>query len=313
MHEPPKEIPLLYSTNYFSDVRQKEVLQFFKENSKVSPLQKIDGGYRILDGHDLVPCRAINIEFNDRNEFTGKVFFLFESEVVSFDDDTNTAHFIQTLPDEPPSQEYFNAWVTQSINQTANHFCSQIENELVLSSKLNSMYLTRSSFVDKLLRLNFRESTNVSDKIRTNTINHLLKIQLPVIEDATFGEVLSARYEDGDVFNNFREELESKFKELRSIQSEEELNVRLENIGYELSELHVSQIERQTVNLRNKFFRNSAIIIGSLVGAVATGGYSLLGAAIAAGQGYNSYKEYKDGVRKNPAYLLWKINRNVKK
>lgn len=313
MHEPPKEIPLTYSTNYFSDVRQKEILDFFREHAIVSPLKKIDGGFRILSKQQLKPCRAINIEFKDHLELIGKVFFLMESKVISKDDETRTVRLIQTLPEEAPSKDYFDAWVFQSINQTANHFCIQIENELSLSARLKAMYLTQSSFVDKLLRLNFEESSSVRDKIQVNSLQHLLKLQLPVIENATFGEVLSARYEDGEVFYNFRNELERKFNDLRSIQTEEELTVKLENISHELTELHVDNIERQTTKLRNKFFRNSAIILASLAGAVATNGFSILGAAIAAGQGYNSFREYKDAVKQNPAYLLWKISKNAKR
>jgi hypothetical protein len=55
---------------------------------------------------------------------SSKVFIqhLFEQEIVDWSRDTGIATFRMYLPDTSPSQEYFQAWVRQSVNRAAQDF-----------------------------------------------------------------------------------------------------------------------------------------------------------------------------------------------
>lgn len=315
MHEAPEKLPITYSENYFSDVREKYVLDYFHNNIEVIPgYAEHNGGIILYPEKKLEPCRVIGINIKNHSEAHQPFFILFENEIVSYDEATRKIIFRQSLPKEPPEYEYFNKWVYQSINQVANSLCSQLENDIILSTKLNTMYLTESEFVHNLLKLSFNEQNDPLKSLQANTFNSMIDVSLPIIEKATLGEVLAVRDKDGEVFENFRNEFARKIVDLQYIKDTDELKRKTQDIVNELCEIQVNEIDRKIKKLRSKFFRDSAILFGGLVGTVVTNNSGcLLSSAVAIGQGFNSYIDYKNQVKENPAYLLWRIQRSIRK
>ena len=121
--EAPKQIPLNLPVDYYNGALPNEIMEFFRQNVSVRSMEKLKsgGGWQVIEDK-LYPCRSIVVDFKDTYFKSSMIYHLFETEVISFDETTGKATFRQTLPDTAPDLNYFNAWVTQSVNSTSKHF-----------------------------------------------------------------------------------------------------------------------------------------------------------------------------------------------
>ena len=87
----------------------------------------------------------------------------------------------------------------------------------------------------------------------------------------------------------------------------ETLKIKTENIVHELTEVQIRQLDQKITSLKKKFFAEAAIVVGSLCGAIQTGGLTLPLALLAASQGYKSLTEYRMVRGENPAFFLWQV------
>lgn len=118
---------------------------------------------------------------------------------------------------------------------------------------------------------------------------------------------MEVRNFEQDTFTNFRIELEQQFRELRFVTDAKELKERQENILHELGVVGVNKINAKLKSIKKKSLLDGAIILGGLAGSVISGGWTLIGAAVAGASGYKSYLDYKQNLQENPSYLLWKV------
>lgn len=304
--EAPKQIPLNLPVNYYNDILPKEIMDFFKENVQVSSMEKIKSGegWQIMKDQ-LYPCRSISINFKDADFQRSMIYHLFEMKILNYDENTGQATFSQTLPDTAPDINYFNAWVTQSINSTSKHFFDKVFKENFISSNLNSTYLCDNDFTGKLISQNY----NLKETIQTETATRLINFDLPFLENIDIEKLMTVREMESDVFTNFRIELEKHFRELRLLSDPKIIKQKTENIFHELNEVQVQKIKQKIDYINKQVFVNSSVGIGGLAGGFFTGGFSLLATALALGKGYKDYVDYKEKVKENPSYLLWKIRK----
>jgi hypothetical protein len=92
-------------------------------------------------------------------------------------------------------------------------------------------------------------------------------------------------------------------------ESDERIEKELQ-VFHELNEVQVQKIRQKVDYVNKQVFVNSLIGIGGLAGSFSTGGFSLLATALALGKGYKDFVDYKEKVKENPSYLLWKIKKN---
>lgn len=296
-------IPYYYTDNQFSDVLPREILAFFQQNAEVSSLEKMSsGGWRIVEG-ELYPCRGIAVEFANANPFSGMIFHLVASEVVKTDDETKEVVFRQWLPDTPPETEEFKAWVTQSINSTARKFFNAIFTEILISANLNATYLCDNTFTNDLISKHFE----VKDSVQSFTTNQIINLDVPFLDKIDVDKLMAIRELDADTFTNFRLELEKQFRELRTITDEKTLKQKAQNILHELNDVQGEKIRRKIQYINKQVALNSILGAGGLLASFQTGGISLIATALSLGKGYKDFNDYKEKVRENPAYLLWKI------
>lgn len=296
-------IPYYYTDNQFSDVLPSEILSFFQENAKVSSLEKMSsGGWQIMDGN-LYPCRGIAIEFAKANPSSGMIFHLIASEVVKTDDETREVVFRNWLPDTPPETEEFEAWVTQSINSTARKYFNEVFTENLISANLNATYLCDNLFTNDLISKHFQ----VHDSVQSFTTNQIINLEIPFLDKIDVDKLMSIRELDADTFTNFRLELEKQFRELRSITDEKTLKQKAQNILHELNNVQGEKIRRKIKHINKQVAINTILGAGGLLASFQTGGLSLIATALALGKGYRDITEYREKVRENPAFLLWKI------
>ncbi len=303
--EAPKNIPINLPKDYYKEILPKEVLYFFWENSSVRSLEKTpSGGWQVVEDK-LYPCRGIVVDFKDTNFSKSLIYHLFEMQIMEFDEKTGKALFRQTLPDTPPDKDHFNAWVMQSVNSASKAYFDRVFQENFIAANLNSTYLCDNSFSSNLISRNFE----VKESIQTFTASQFVNVELPFLEKIDIEKLMTIRELDADVFTSFRLELEKQFRELRIITDPKQFEIKTQNIIHELNEVQVQKIKLKVEHLEKQMGANSLVALGGLMGSIQTSGISLLATAVALGKGYKDYVDYKEKVRENPAYLLWKIKK----
>jgi hypothetical protein len=211
-----------------------------------------------------------------------------------------------SLPDDPPSPDYFATWVTQSVNSSAHTHFEELNRELALATQCNAMYLTNSAFTANLLD----SSTSANATVQTDTANLVLKLELQFFQDVSMEDLMYVRTSDGEAFDLFRRELEKQFRELRTETDPDRLKVKLENAMHEISEVQLTKVTQAISRMRKTLATDVVIAAAGLVGTVATSGLSLLATAVATLKGYKTLADYQKAVRENPAYFLWKVKSN---
>jgi hypothetical protein len=303
LFEPPKEIPYRASLNGFSDVLPETLLDFYRERAIVEAVKKTDHGM-IIDGSNEIG-RAINIRFQDHLGEDARGYLLMEQTVESVDEKTRQIETVTFMPESPPEKERYDTWVYQSINQTAEHSYKRLLLENTLAAGFDASYLCTTPFTFELLEQFFPDEQTIAE----NTVNSLLRFDLPGIEQIDLGTLMRIRLEDGEAFYNFRNELDRLFRELRLVTDPRELKMKTENAWHEISNIQVANINQKVRHLESQLKLSIAIGAAGLFGAVQTGGFSLIASAIAIAQGYNSYKDYRFQRQQNPSFFLWKALR----
>ena len=305
--EAPKEIPITYSEKGFSERVPDSLSSFFHQNAVVHSGKRDERGI-YFDG-SFEPGRIISIAFKEHGFEDSHGYVLNEMEVLERDDESGMAKIRMYTPDHVPDTKTFDAWVFQSVNQSAGrvYYRALVENSF--ASKFDASYLTNSPFMFELLK----QIIPVKDDIPTKSINAVLNMDLPFLDDVDIEVLMKVRSEEGEAFEQFRTELDKQLREMRGIQDAETLKKKRENVIHELYEVQVPQLTRKITSLRNKFFAEAGIVGASLWGAIQSGGWWLPVALIAAFRGYSAGVEYQRPKKDNPAFFLWKVLKDSKK
>lgn len=299
--EAPKVLPIKYDPNQYRDILPQEILNFFYKNATVYSMQKSSQGWIILP--ELESSRGIMVSFEKDISKNGFIYHLWETHILDFNEETGLAKFAQTLPDEPPSQEMFANWVTQSVNQSAIGSYDQAYKECLLAAQLNSTFMTNSQFMSNLISSNF---SNTKDNIQNYALNEFINMELPFLDKVNAEELMSIRVNEEGTFKNFRLELEKNFREMRSITDPKELELAKENLIHELYDVQNHKLESKFRSINRNYKIDGTLGLASVIMAAPTGGWSLLGGAVAVVKGYKDIKNYQDQIKENPSYILWK-------
>jgi hypothetical protein len=304
LFETSPQIPLNLPIDYYNGVLPKPVMDYFWKNAQVRSMKKSsDGNGWMVDENKLYPCRGVVIDFKDTDYLNSYIYHLFETEVIDFDEKTRLATFRQTLPDTLPNRDYFNAWITQSINSSAKMYFDKVYQETLIASNLNSTYLSDNLFTNELLSTNYKTKESIS----ANTATQVMNMELPFLNNIDTEELMKVRHYEEDIFTNFRLELEKNFRDLKSEKDEKVLKEKIESILHELNEVQGHKIKMKINQVNRRLRTNTSIGIAGLMGSFQTGGLSLIATAIAAGKGIKDYYKDIELLENNPSYFLWKI------
>lgn len=75
----------------------------------------------------------------------------------------------------------------------------------------------------------------------------------------------------------------------------------------ELGNIEVANLNQRLRHLKGKALSECGIAAGGLMGSFFTGGWTLLASGVAALQGFRTYSDYRNAVKLNPAYFLWRV------
>jgi hypothetical protein len=297
--EPPPNLPLTYSETGFEERVPKNLRQFFHDAAIVESVKDVDGA-KIIDGSFEIG-RGIHVRFRDHGMQDANGYLLLPVASVGGEGSTVELSLVKTAA--PPDREEFDAWVFQSINQTAGRAYTRVLTENMFAQKLSASYLSDSPFVFSLLE----QIVPTEAAIPTNTVNALLNVELPLIDNVDAETLMRVRTDEGEAFQNFRLELDSKLAELRLEADPDRLRAKTENVMHQLTEVQVRQIDQKLSSLKKQILSEAVITTVGLVGAVQSSGFTLPMALLAAFHGYKSISQYQSQKWENPAFFLWKV------
>lgn len=297
--EPPANLPMTYSQSGFEERVPHDLLQFFHDAAIVESVKDVDGA-KIIDGSFEIG-RGIHVRFRDNGMDDANGYMLVPIESVGGEGSTVELSMVKTTA--PPDREEFEAWVYQSINQTAGRAYTRVLIENMFAHRLNSSYLSASPFVFGLLE----QIVPTESTIPANSVNALLNIELPLIQNVDVETLMRIRTDEGEAFENFRIELDKQLADLRLESDHDRLRIKTENVMHQLMEVQVRQIDQKLASLKKQILSEAAITVVGLIGAVQSSGFTLPIALLAAFHGYKAVNQYQNQRKENPAFFLWKV------
>jgi hypothetical protein len=307
--EDTEEIPLYASDHHFGDALPAEVLRKYKEAAAVSAVVSLgDGRIRF---EPLKPTRGISIRFRGDEGEKRFMYSLHQIEKTQLKDGTeNEFTFTLILPETPPDQDHFRAWVQQSVNLAARNRFRETYEHAEMALRLNAALSTRSQLRFDILRTAVEPSTSRA----LNTANTFLNIDLPLLADLDVENLMRVREEDGEAFANFRFALDHKLSALREVSDMQTAKRMAKEAVEELTEVQLHDVRQKVCSLREKMGVGAMFSVVSLAAAVQNQGWGLLSAAAAAAPIASAYLDYRKDVKRHPAFFLWKaLGKNAKK
>jgi hypothetical protein len=304
--ERPEQLPLLYSENLFSDILPHPLLDFFYRNTTIQSLERLPDYPQAIRLNELQLCREIMISFNNHTD-SGYGYILHESNFELLDQETGTFEAEMMLPDTLPDIESFRNWVTQSFHLSCKQLYDEVLCKNIIASKYRASYLAESQFVFDLLN----QFLPTQNSIPTNTANIFLNMELPFLGNVDIARIMEIRMNYGEEFQNFRVHLEKQFKDLRLVKDPQELKIKAENALHELTAVQIHAINQKMSQRKNtNLFANGVILVGSLVGAITSGGFNITGLSntiATATRGIKPFIDEENQIKQNPAFFLWKV------
>lgn len=299
------EVPLLYSDVGFEDCLPPNILEQYKASADVRSVQNDNG--RMLIMRDLYACRNISIHFQGMERGFAMGYLLNPTEFEPTEKE-NVFTFIQKKSPVPPNKADFDAWVYQSINQTARNHYIHLSKRIALSEYLGCMFGTEHPFESNLLNMNVG-----STDIQANTLNCALQMDVPFMEQVSSADLMSIRNSDGEAFQSFRAELEKGLREARYETDPSRVKAIIKDTQHELFEVQMRQIAPQVKHLKRTHFAEAGIAVAGLGFSIVTGGASLIATGIAGLNALKSHHDYKSKVTANPSHFLWNVKQKAKK
>jgi hypothetical protein len=306
--EPPDETPITYSETLCAERIPEELRDWILHRAEVAPArQHADGtGWYSRPGDPFEPSRAICITFDGYEQ--PFVYFLFATRAHRHPDDPTRFTLEQWMPETPPSQEQFDIWVRQSINQVGGRILEHLRVDFAHAAFSRSMLLTDSAFLGDLLNL-----TGVGKSLHEDLARLALRLELPVLANASVEDLMSVRNHQGEAFHSFRLALQRQLRELRTMTDQSDVLKKLENLQHELEEVQVAEVRREVRRVQREVLRAVVIGAASLAAVVPSQGWSLSLLVAAGASAYKAGTAFRDQVKEHPAYFLWKLKESTRR
>jgi hypothetical protein len=301
LFEAAVEMPIDYSDNQFSDLLSPELLEFLRTKAVVKNIRRVDEQWVIDDG--LVLGRAIAIEFEDHRSPNLNVQFLFEPQFTKVDD---SGHFQMRLfmPQDLPSREMFEGWVTQSVNRASSDIYQRLRTEVRMARQIGASFLTDSVLVSELLARFFPTQPGIT----THTANLILNVELPFLDNIDIDQLMSVRTDDGEVFENFRNELDSQLWDLRFESDPDRLRLKAQKVFHDLGTVQTQALRIKARDLKKGALAQAVILSAGFAGTLMAGLTPVAPIILAAGAAKAAF-DYRAALRANPAFFLWRALR----
>jgi hypothetical protein len=314
LHEQPDEVPISILSAY-RNALPTDILQWFKQQAKILPVKELNSRWIVLENEPLIPTNSISIRFGDLD----LSFFEFYMEIDKLleTDKTGVFKFLMKKRTNPPEEVEFSTWVNDVVSKYSIETASEIIKEFELAEDLGSLFLTRTTFVDEFInKVGLRSDSSGSKKRQEEIFPLTLKLDLPIVDHVTLDQILHLKEKEGEVFLNFRTELEKQLRDLRAEKDPEKLKLQIDKVSHELHEVQINEINKKIAKVKNDIHIDTGIIFAGAFISFFSGGVSIpiIGTAAVAGlgKGYKDVSQQNREVKLNPAFFLWKLKTKVK-
>lgn len=302
-HEPPTVLGVSYSDTLFAERVPDTLREWFHERSSIKPLIKVEQGWAFSTTEvQLEPTRGIVVLFHGHAQATVFHLSAIKAEQTS---DPSIMTFRQWIPNDPPGEREFNAWVTQSINQSAGHLYQVAASDFVNATATNTMLMTDSELISDLLTVDPASA----EAAARDVAQYAMQFDLPFFTDLSAEDIVRVRQDSGQSFENYRYALEQGLRDLRHITDGAEVARRFADLRHEFTAGQIPAVERAVQSARKGLMTGAAVGIASLVTAVPSGGTSLAAMLLAGAVAIRGGLDYSHKVREHPAYFLWQLNK----
>lgn len=301
-----KGIPISYSPTGFSECFDENLLNWVHQNVEVFPMQKSDEGFLLMKERKLEPCRSIYIEFKGAGQGENGFYNLFEQRVVSTDDESKTAQFVITLPEEAPEPEYFEHWVKQSINQTARRNIAKLEKDIFWSKEFNASISLESTFLKEIATRHYSRNSIAEATEAAGSID--ISLSLPT--NVNVSNFLKLRKDKRSLLS-FRSYLFEKSIELGKLKTKEDIDKFSFEVNDEMKRKLLPEVQNEIESFKAKEVLKWASIAAAIgVGSVGlTGGMAgLLALGLSAG-GLKDTRNDLEKLKSMPGYFWSKVQK----
>jgi hypothetical protein len=255
--EPPDETPITYSANLYEDRIPDALRDWIRNHARVNPLRKHTGrdGWYWRPEDPIEVGRAIVVSFEGHEgAFT---YFLFTTQAEPHPDGEE-GHFVLTqwMPDTPPPLAQFQAWVTQSVNQSGGKLLEHLHVDMTHADHTGSMLLTQSELLGELLTMRTVGATITKDLAQL-----ALQLDLPILGQVSVDDLMNVRNDYGEAFHNFRLVLQRYLREIRTA-DRGVIEKKLENLQHELQEVQVAEVQKEVRRVKREVLRS--LVIGAV-------------------------------------------------
>ena len=305
-HEPPREIGISFSPTLFSERLPTELLPWFHDRAEVFPMSRsVGSGWVVRRGDKLEPCRGIAVHLRGIDE--AMAFHLTATKHEPVPGRENRLRVTQWFPSEPPDEETFRNWVTQSVNQFSGRVYRRVVADVANAIGSGTMMFTDSQFVSELLQLQLTENGG----LREDLANLAMRFELPFLDNLSIADLMTIRELEGEAFQSYRLELERQLRSLRTIESDAELVRRLQEVQHEIAEVQVNQVQSEVTRLNRGLFRQAVVGLASLATVIPSQGLSLALVLHAGAKAWKYGIDDADAVRREPSYFVWRLRKQV--
>ncbi|MDT7517002.1 hypothetical protein [Rhodoferax mekongensis] len=299
-NEAPTELPFYAPSDGFENILPPHLLALYKDSANVKSVVSTPKG--LLIQRHLEIGRRIHVDFDGKDSGLTFGYDLIQQETVALDRESGVVKMRMHMPTTLPTKEFFDAWVSQSINSSARQHFERLHADIRWSAKFGAQYLTRSQFAASVL--DYTDSA-LPSSIQSSTSSGWLNLDLTIFNDVSMERLLAARA-DEEAFRRFRLQLEKHFREIRFEADPEKRRQKTENAMHELVDIQLNEVDSAIQRLRRKGVLSGVGVLVSLAAATATSGASLIATMCATYAGYKTFEEYRISAKESPSFFLWR-------
>lgn len=166
LNRPSSEIPLLHSDDAFRSAIPEKIHDFIHENAILNSVIPGDEGSMLVLPEDasLEKRPALNVQFKDDYWRRGVSLYLFQTiEDKRLNEEGNLLFRPTWNPNQNLTQDQFDRWSYQTINQAMRVRLLNIYNETNIATRLGHTYVTESNFEARLLSMTGIKNSSTGD------------------------------------------------------------------------------------------------------------------------------------------------------
>jgi hypothetical protein len=194
------------------------------------------------------------------------------------------------------------------VNQAALALFMGVENRLRMAASLNAVVGSPSELMFQAIQKAF----NPKSSVPVQTANAFVNLDLPILAGITPEQVMRLRQDEGEAFKRFRLLLDQKLSGLRETGDPAETERLAALAVHELTEVRMDEIDGKMKTVKEKLAGNTILASLGLAAAIQTAGVGLLSTALAVANIGRTLIDYRQDVKRNPAFFLWKLAQNKK-